>query len=391
MDIFKNYGTDAVKSFIEKAVYRHFVLSDEAEVRLIPAALLRKFGHQIWSSWAEKLKNEENPVQPSEAVLNSLQISSYIWSSQVQVNTEDEGLKSILRDTLQLWNNILVDGFGAEEWINQNVLKLLLTISFHFKADDIDRISIPVRSSFKRGHDNPELPITALIMWKHIGDVWSIITDWIANFIRDQDQSNRESRRLSKRGIRFNENRNELDIESIMKYIDVLISHEKAYNSAACNDVAEFIFKLEKKYLENVGQNPNSNPKLDQITLNQYQLFMNLKIKIILTSSPSKFATLMNTEPYFSSIVKLSTDPEASANNKKKLLSALKIHINVLSSTLRETVKYEIENDYEEKWAQFIQDTVDNGIVLLPIIKEMLNLFLQLLKRRLYQGIYSYL
>jgi len=99
----------------------------------------------------------------------------------------------------------------------------------------------------------------------------------------------------------------------------------------------------------------------------------------------------MNTEPYFSSIVKLSTDPEASANNKKKLLSALKIHINVLSSTLRETVKYEIENDYEEKWAQFIQDTVDNGIVLLPIIKEMLNLFLQLLKRRLYQGIYSYL
>ena len=125
MEILKNYGTDAVKSFIEKAIYRHFVLSDKAEVRLIPAALLRKFGHQIWSSWAEKLKNEENPVEPSEAVLNSLQISSYIWSSQVQVNTDDESLKSILGDTLQLWNNILVDGFGAEAGINQNVLKLL--------------------------------------------------------------------------------------------------------------------------------------------------------------------------------------------------------------------------------------------------------------------------
>ena len=52
----------------------------------------------------------------------------------------------------------------------------------------------------------------ALINWKHIGDLWSIITDWLANFIGKTN-----SRRS--RGVRFHEDREELDIKYVLKYI----------------------------------------------------------------------------------------------------------------------------------------------------------------------------
>ena len=291
VDMFKVHGTNSVRAFIQKAMYRYLVATEDPQVRIIPAALLRKFGHQIWSSWADKIQDGEC-IQPSAAIMTSLQISSYLWSKKVQVISEDENLSSIVKETYTIWNNILVETFGNDN-VDNNVRKLLLSISFNFKADDIDRISIPVRSSFKRGHDNPELPITALIAWKHIGDVWSIITDWIAYFI--QHDNRRKSRSA---GIRFEENRDdELEIEDILKYIKCLLVQEKAYESAACNDVAEFVMKLEEAFLRNFET--NSSERLNGMTVQQLQMFTNLKAKIILTAAPSKFSSLMKTEPYF--------------------------------------------------------------------------------------------
>ena len=69
---------------------------------------------------------------------------------------------------------------------------------------------VPIKGSFKAGHQNPDLPIGALILWKQPGHLWSIITDWIANYIQGLDRDS---------GVRFVEERDELDIEYIVAYL----------------------------------------------------------------------------------------------------------------------------------------------------------------------------
>ena len=71
-------------------------------------------------------------------------------------------------------------------------------------------IEVPIKGSFKAGHQNPDLPIGALILWKQPGHLWSIITDWIANYIQGLDRDS---------GVRFVEERDELDIEYIVAYL----------------------------------------------------------------------------------------------------------------------------------------------------------------------------
>lgn len=56
-----------------------------------------------------------------------------------------------------------------------------------------------------------------------------------------------------------------------------------------------------------------------------------------------------------------------------------------MNLAMKSTEKFAIDKDFEEEWINFIQES---ELILLPVIKEIMNFILQLLKRRLYQGIF---
>ena len=56
-----------------------------------------------------------------------------------------------------------------------------------------------------------------------------------------------------------------------------------------------------------------------------------------------------------------------------------------MNLAMKSTEKFAIDKDFEDEWINFIQEA---ELILLPVIKEIMNFILQLLKRRLYQGIF---
>ena len=95
-------------------------------------------------------------------------------------------LNSFKSEVRAIWMKIIVGLFNSED-TSLELKKLTLGIATLFKHDYIARISVPIKGSFKAGHNNPDLPIGALILWKQPGHLWSIITDWIANYIQGRD------------------------------------------------------------------------------------------------------------------------------------------------------------------------------------------------------------
>ena len=57
-------------------------------------------------------------------------------------------------------------------------------------------------------------------------------------------------------GVRFVEERDELDIKYIVSYLRCLIKYEGAFESAACEDVGIYLKRLETIYLQNIARVP---------------------------------------------------------------------------------------------------------------------------------------
>ena len=56
-----------------------------------------------------------------------------------------------------------------------------------------------------------------------------------------------------------------------------------------------------------------------------------------------------------------------------------------MNLAMKSTEKFAIDKDVEDEWINFIEES---ELILLPVIKEVMNFILQLMKRRLYQGIF---
>ena len=56
-----------------------------------------------------------------------------------------------------------------------------------------------------------------------------------------------------------------------------------------------------------------------------------------------------------------------------------------MNLAMRSTEKFAIDKDFEDEWINFIEES---ELILLPVIKEIMNFILQLMKRRFYQGIF---
>ena len=187
-----------------------------------------------------------------------------------ELSKEAEENMKLMNEVDGSWKSITEKAFNLDH--DDREMKLAVVfLSGIWKPNDIDLISIPLRSAIRHGGIDPSVMVQAMVKWNRLADVWCQINEWFKTRTGAGSDANRA-------GVRFAvEDEDTLKLEHVIQYIRAMSDYKSTFGH---NEAAETYVKISafmKKFFDELKSSEKLSDVFEDATPEQLQYLAQLR------------------------------------------------------------------------------------------------------------------